>query len=110
MARYDFLFAPPVFIGENYQIWTMKMESYLQACDLWDLVETDPEDPTMAQIRNNREERKRRYKAKTWIHSAVSETIFFTKIMTCETTKQTWDLLKEEYQGNIRTKQMHAWS
>ena len=49
--------------------------------------ETDPEDPTMAQIRNNREERKRRYKAKTYIHFAVLETIF-TKIMTFETTKQ----------------------
>ena len=46
------------------------MESYLQACDLWDLVEIDHEDPTVVQIRNNREERKRRYKANTSIHFA----------------------------------------
>ena len=77
MARNDFLFAPPVFTGENYQIWAMKMEWYLQACDLWDLLETNPEGPTMAQIRNNREERKRSYKAKTCIRSAVSETVFY---------------------------------
>ena len=77
MARNDFLFAPPVFTGENYQIWAMKMDWYLQACDLWDLVETNPEGPTMAQIRNNREERKRSYKAKTCIRSAVSETVFY---------------------------------
>ena len=39
----------------------VKMESYLQACDLWDLVEVDPEDPPIAHMRNNRDERKRRY-------------------------------------------------
>ncbi|KAL9444243.1 hypothetical protein AB3S75_017429 [Citrus x aurantiifolia] len=107
MAGNGFLSAPPVFTGENYQIWAVKMESYLEACDLWDLVEADPEDPPLAHMRNNRDERKRRYKAKTCIHSAVSETIF-TKIMTCETAKQAWDLLKQEYQGNVRTKQMQV--
>ena len=107
MAGNGFLSAPPVFTGENYQIWAVKMESYLEACDLWDLVEADPEDPPLAHMRNNRDERKRRYKAKTCIHSAVSETIF-TKIMTCETTKQAWDLLKQEYQGNVKTKQMQV--
>ena len=64
-----------------------KMESYLEACDLWDLVEADPEDPPLAHMRNNKDERKRRQKAKICIHSAILETIF-TKIITCETTKQ----------------------
>ena len=48
MTGNNFLSAPPVFIGENYQILVVKMKSYLQACDLWDLVETDPEDTTIA--------------------------------------------------------------
>ncbi|KAH9666119.1 DUF4219 domain-containing protein [Citrus sinensis] len=107
MAGNGFLSAPLVFTCENYQIWVVKMESYLEACDLWDLVEANPEDPPLAHMRNNRDERKRRYKAKTCIHSAVSETIF-TKIMTCETAKQAWDFLKQEYQGNVRTKQMQV--
>ena len=64
--------------------------------------ETVEEDPTMAQIRNQREERKRRYKAKTCIHSAVTEEVF-TRIMACETGKQAWNTLKELYQGNDRT-------
>ena len=90
------------------------MESYLETSGLWDLVQTDmvtkfPENPTIAQMRDYREERRKRYKAKTYIHSAVSEAIF-TKIMNCETTKQTWDFLEEEYQGNIRTKQMQVLS
>ncbi|ESR34856.1 hypothetical protein CICLE_v10006567mg [Citrus x clementina] len=28
--------------------------------------------------------------------------------MTCETVKHAWDLLKQEYQGNVRTKQMQV--
>ena len=53
MARNGFYSAPPVFIGENYQIWAVKMELYLQACDLWDLVETDPKDPTLRSFKDN---------------------------------------------------------
>ena len=85
------MLAPPIFTGENYQIWAVKMESYLQASDLWDAIVEDKvplgEDPTMAQIRNHREERRRRYKAKTCIHSAVLDEVFI-RIMACETTKQ----------------------
>ncbi|XP_052181890.1 uncharacterized protein LOC127794683 [Diospyros lotus] len=109
MAGNNFMSAPPMFTGENYQIWAVKMESYLQASDLWDVVTTEiptlPEDPTIAQITENKSATRKGYKAKTCIHSAVSEMIF-TKIMTCETAKQAWDLLKEEYRGNQRTKRM----
>ena len=87
------LSSPPVFSGENYIIWAVKMESYLHACDLWDVVETEselsplPNNPTLAQIKSHREEKARRYKAKTCIHAAVSESVF-TRIMACETAKQ----------------------
>ena len=54
-----------------------------------------------------REDKRRRYKTKTCIHSAVLEAIF-TKIMNRETTIQAWGFLKEEYKGNIRTKQMQV--
>ena len=35
---------PPVFTGENYHIWEIKMKSYLKALSLWDAVEAE-EDP-----------------------------------------------------------------
>ena len=35
------------------------MESYLQACDLWDLVEADPHDSPIAHMRNDRDIRPR---------------------------------------------------
>ncbi|XP_021688407.2 uncharacterized protein LOC110670607 [Hevea brasiliensis] len=112
MASTNFsLSSPPIFSGENYQIWAIKMKSYLQAFDLWDSVENNtdptplPENPTLAQIKIHNEERAKKYKAKTCIESSVSETIFI-KIMACENAKEAWDLLKEEYEGNDQTRFM----
>jgi len=27
--------APPIFNGDNYQMWAVRMEAYLEALDLW---------------------------------------------------------------------------
>ncbi|XP_060669382.1 uncharacterized protein LOC132800216 [Ziziphus jujuba] len=35
--------SPPMFDGNNYPVWAIKMRSYLQAYDLWELVEVDYE-------------------------------------------------------------------
>nr|KJB29752.1 hypothetical protein B456_005G117400 [Gossypium raimondii] len=88
-------FSPPpplVFLGENYHIWVVKMRTYLQAYDLWDIVETDKEppplraNPTIAQIRQHSDERDKKYKAMSCLQNGVSDVIF-TKIMACETHK-----------------------
>ena len=42
------------------------------------------------------------------MHSLCSFRDNFHKILTCETAKQAWDLLKQEYQGNVKTKQMQV--
>jgi len=98
----NFMAAPPVFLGENYQIWSVKMKSYLEASGLWDVVmsEIQPlqEDPTVAQIRNYNDEVIRRAKAKTCIHSVVSDVVF-TKIMSCETVKKLGTLSKRRFKG-----------
>ena len=31
--------SPPVFSGENYQTWAIKMKTYLKALNFWDVVE-----------------------------------------------------------------------
>ncbi|XP_071917228.1 uncharacterized protein [Coffea arabica] len=112
MPGNNFLSNPPNFTGENYQIWAVKMKSYLDANDLWDVIETDPvpelsEVPTIAEMRAHRDAVKRRSKAMTCIHSAVSDAVF-TKIMTCETAKEAWDTLKVAFQDNDRTRQMQV--
>ncbi|KAK6161466.1 hypothetical protein DH2020_004847 [Rehmannia glutinosa] len=103
---------PPIFTGENYPIWAVKMKTYLRAFDLWEIVETGREptplsaNPTVAQIKQHNEENAKKFKALSCIHSAVSDVIF-TRIMTCETAKEAWNKLKEEFQGSERTKQIY---
>ncbi|KAG8482698.1 hypothetical protein CXB51_024274 [Gossypium anomalum] len=102
--------APPVFNGEGFHIWVVKMRTYLQAYDLWEVVNSDVEpaplraNPTVAQIRQHVDERTKRHKAMSCIQNCVSDVIF-TRIMACETPKQAWDKLKEEFQGTERTRQ-----
>ncbi|MBA0817937.1 hypothetical protein Gohar_027877, partial [Gossypium harknessii] len=36
---------PPVFTRENYHVWIVKMRTYLQAQNLWNVVENDTEIP-----------------------------------------------------------------
>ncbi|KAF2294537.1 hypothetical protein GH714_012356 [Hevea brasiliensis] len=70
---------PPVFSGEGYSIWSVKMKAYLKAFDLWEVTETrrQPgplrEDPTLAQLKAHSEECAKGFKALSCIHSAVSD-------------------------------------
>ncbi|KAA3452521.1 pleiotropic drug resistance protein 3-like [Gossypium australe] len=80
---------PPIFVGENYQIWVVKLKMYLQAYDLWK-VESDREPPplraypTIAQIRQHNDEATKKYKALSCLQN---------------------DKLKEEFHGTEKTRQ-----
>ncbi|KAJ4725389.1 Retrovirus-related Pol polyprotein from transposon TNT 1-94 [Melia azedarach] len=101
--------AVPMFTGENYQIWVVKMKSYLKSIGLWDAVETgrDPPplraNPTIAQMKQYEEELLKKDKALTVLHSALADHVF-TGIMALETAKEVWDQLKEQNEGSDRVK------
>ncbi|XP_049356429.1 uncharacterized protein LOC125821049 [Solanum verrucosum] len=103
--------APPIFDGENYQLWAVRMETYLEALDLWEAVEEDyevnplPTNPTVAQIKSHKENKTIKSKAKTTLFAAVSTTVF-TKIMTLTSPKDIWNYLKKEYAGDERIRGM----
>ncbi|XP_017632748.1 uncharacterized protein LOC108475288 [Gossypium arboreum] len=84
--------APPVFNGEGFHIWLVKMRTYLQAFDLWEVVNTDAKpaplraNPTVAQIRQHADEMTKRHKAMSCIQNCVSD-------------------LKEEFEGTERARQ-----
>jgi len=105
--------APPVFDGDNYQIWALRMETYLDALDLWEAVEEDyeipalPNNPTMAQIKAHKEKKTKKSKAKACLFAAVSSTIF-TRIMSLKSAKEIWDHLKTEYEGDERIRGMQV--
>ncbi|XP_017984328.1 PREDICTED: uncharacterized protein LOC18586780 [Theobroma cacao] len=105
--------APSVFTGENYVIWSVKIRSYLKAYCLREVVETSEDliqhhaNPTLAQIRQFEEDKAKRYKALSSLHSAVSDEIFF-RIMHLDSPKEVWDHLKDEFFGSDRTRHIQS--
>ena len=88
---------------------------YLEALDLWEAMEEDyevhplPNNPTMAQIKNHKERKTRKSKAKACMFAAVSTTIS-TRIISLKSTKDVWDYLKKEYTGDERIRGMQSLS
>ena len=108
----DSLPPPPVFSAGNYDLWAVKMKTYLRAQSLWDVVENGsnppplPNNPTLAQIRNHSDDEvAKEGRALAIIHAALHDDIFI-KILNLEIAKEAWNKLKEEYQGSERTKKM----
>ena len=105
--------ALPLFDGKNYHLWVVKMEAYLDASDLWEAVEdvykVKPlsDNPTVAQIKNHKERKQRKSKAKATLLAAFSSTIL-ARIMTLKTANKIWDFLKQEYEGNEKVKGMQV--
>ncbi|KAL8096063.1 hypothetical protein AgCh_037136 [Apium graveolens] len=104
---------PPVFDGNNYQTWAVRMEAYLDALDLWEAVVEDYEihelsdNATMAQIKAQKEKKIKKSKVKACLFAAVSASIF-TRIMSLKSAKEIWDFLKSEYKGNDRIRGMQV--
>ena len=70
----------------------MKIETYLEALDLWEAIEEDydipplPNNSTMTQIDGHKERKTNKSKAKTCVFATISTTIF-TRIMSLKSTK-----------------------
>ncbi|KAA0033140.1 Retrovirus-related Pol polyprotein from transposon TNT 1-94 [Cucumis melo var. makuwa] len=103
--------SPSIFDGDNYQVWAVRMEAYMEALDIWEAVEEDyvipalPDNPTMAQIKVQKEKKTKKSKPKACLFAAVSSTIF-TRIMTMRSAYEIWNYLKSEYEGDERIKGM----
>nr|CAN63433.1 hypothetical protein VITISV_033829 [Vitis vinifera] len=113
MEEASFTAAPPVFNGENYQTWAVRMTVHLQALDVWEAIEEDYEisplgaNPTVAQMKNHKEKKTRKAKVKACLFSTVSPLIL-TRIMQLESATEIWKHLWEEYQGNERLRNMQV--
>ncbi|KAK9028216.1 hypothetical protein V6N11_068026 [Hibiscus sabdariffa] len=91
-SNFSFI-APPTFDGDNYPVWAIRMETYMEAVDLWEAVKDDyeippfPTNPTVAQIKAQKEKKTRKAKAKACLFAAASPTIF-TRIMSLKSAKE----------------------
>ena len=103
----------PVFNGDNYQTWAVRMTVHLEALDLWEAVEEYYEvpplgdNPSINQMKIHMERKTRKTKAKACLFSVVSPSIL-TRIMQMEYAVTIWEYLKNEYQGNERVQNMQV--
>lgn len=91
--------APPIFNGDNYQVWAVGIEAYLEALDVWEAVEEEnfevpalPNNLTMAQLKNHKERKVKKSKVKACLFAAVSPSIF-NRIMALESAHKIWSYL-----------------
>lgn len=96
----------PIFKGENYDFWSIKMRTFFLSQDLWDIVDkgfSTSENPSVEQLRQEKKERQKDATALYAIQLAVDDTNF-SRIMGATTSKEAWDLLKEEFQGTAKVR------
>nr|KYP56640.1 hypothetical protein KK1_002884 [Cajanus cajan] len=107
---------PPVFNGENYVYWKIRMRIFIEAIDIavWNAIENGPYIP-MTKDDDKKEkhwsewsddEKKRAqydYRAKNIITSALSIDEFF-RISQCKSAKEMWDTLQVTHEGTSDVK------
>ncbi|XP_070682342.1 uncharacterized protein [Malus domestica] len=88
----------PVFNGENYEFWRIRMSTILKSYGLWELVENrfEPPDPKIEKVVVNETKKKT---PEVVSFSPVSDQIF-PRIVNEETSKGAWDVLKGEFGGD----------
>lgn len=83
----------PVFEGENYDFWFVKMKTSFLAVDLWDMVETGYKEPESeeslsdTQKKKLKEARQRYANALSMIRRVVADSIF-PRIMRATTAQE----------------------
>ncbi|XP_068323397.1 uncharacterized protein [Pyrus communis] len=97
----------PIFSGENYEFWRIKMATIFKSLGLWNLVEkgmttSNPKKKEAGEASEDDEEMvvvlMKDAKALGIIQNAVSDQIF-PRIANAESAKMAWDLLYGEYHG-----------
>jgi hypothetical protein len=82
----------PLFKGENYELWSIKMVTLFKSQGLWDLVNNGVPDPDP----NQQEIEKEDARALFYIQLAVHDTIF-SKIAAATNAKEAWTTLKTAF-------------
>ena len=93
--------AIPVFSGEHYHIWAVKMRFYLRSQGLWNVVVSDSDpppltaNPTIAQMKAHEEEKLKKDKAITCLHFGLTYHIS-TKIVATQFLTHVFDKFSEK--------------
>lgn len=105
----------PVFDGEDYDYWKIKIKTVLRAEGLWNIVEkgfTEPEDETNLpeqELKKIETSRRQDAKALSKLQMGVTKPIF-TRISTASTAKEAWDILEGEFHGDEKVRSINLQS
>ena len=95
----------PIFNGENFEFWSIKMRTFFISQDLWDLVETGYAETESSRVVEKsadlKELRKKDAKALLALQQAVTENIF-PWIANATKSKDAWTILKQEFHGDTK--------
>lgn len=89
----------PLFEGENYDFWCVKMKTLFMSQDVWDLVENGFDEPdkviTLTPVEKDqlKELKKMDAKALLFIQQGVVNNLF-PRIMRALKAKEAWDILQ----------------
>ncbi|GJW76657.1 retrovirus-related pol polyprotein from transposon TNT 1-94 [Tanacetum coccineum] len=90
----------PIFKGDSYEFWSIKMTMLFKSQELWEYVETGYEENGENEA-HNKEHRKKDAKALFFIQQAVDDSIF-PRIAAATRANQAWATLKTEFQGSSK--------
>jgi hypothetical protein len=96
---------PPLFDGMNFSFWKVRMRTYLTAlgADVWDVVETGYINHIVLASKDDKLEFSFNANGMNAILNGLAEAEF-VKVMHLQTTKEMWDKLINNYEGNEKVK------
>ena len=107
ISTLSYAIPPPIFNGENYQVWSIQMKTLLQAQGLWEVVENEYKQPNEQEMKTWDEDNKKVHGeifaknilALSFIHRRLSPTIF-PRVMAATTAHDAWKILQDAYKGS----------
>ena len=98
---------PPFFTGTNYTYWKIKMMTWMEGQDLWDIVEEEYTRPTAKGA-----ERTPAHKAIIISNAKAMTALFcaidaneFNRVSTCKSAHEIWHNLEVTHEGTNKVKQ-----
>ncbi|XP_073107670.1 uncharacterized protein [Elaeis guineensis] len=88
----------PIFSGQNYEFWRVKMRTFCISQDLWDLVDNGSTEERQNELK---ELYKKDTKALLMLQQAVSNAIF-PRIANATKSHEAWIILKQEFNGDSK--------
>ncbi|KAF5761685.1 hypothetical protein HanXRQr2_Chr16g0767921 [Helianthus annuus] len=92
----------PIFKGDGYEYWSIRMKTIIRSRDLWDLVEMGVDNSEKDQT-HLKAAVKKDVHAMAIIQQAVHNQLF-SRIAVASSVKDIWDILRMEFQGYDQVK------